>query len=80
MKDVGLAAPASGSEPISDVRIEVDYAHLTTSKFSFTKLDTETMRPGESMTLHWWRSWRRIRRSPQKFTGNARMTNNTARW
>lgn len=45
-----------GDEPLSDVRITVDDEHTEREKFHFTKPTTETMRPGESMTLSWWRS------------------------
>jgi len=45
-----------GDETVSDVRIEIDDHHMRTSKFRFVKPDTETMRPGESMTLNWWQS------------------------
>lgn len=44
-----------GGEPISDVRIEIDDAVQAREKFRFVKPETETMRPGESMTLSWWR-------------------------
>lgn len=44
-----------GEEPVSDVRITVDDEHTDREKFRFVKPTTETMRPGESMTLSWWR-------------------------
>lgn len=44
-----------GDEPISDVRIQIDDAVQAREKFRFVKPETETMRPGESMTLSWWR-------------------------
>lgn len=44
-----------GDEPVSDVQISVDEKHVEREKFNFVKPETATMRPGESMTLSWWR-------------------------
>lgn len=44
-----------GDEPLTDVRIMMDDEHTANEKFHFTKPTTETMRPGESMMLSWWR-------------------------
>lgn len=44
-----------GDEPVSDVQISVDDAHSEREKFRFVKPEAATMRPGESMTLSWWR-------------------------
>lgn len=45
----------SGDEPVSDVRVTVDDEYSEREKFRLVKPPTETMRPGESMTLSWWR-------------------------
>ncbi len=44
-----------GDEPLTDVRITVDDKYTEREKFRLVKPTTETMRPGESMTLSWWR-------------------------
>lgn len=44
-----------GDETVTDVRIMIDDSHTAREKFHFVKPETETMRPGESMTLSWWR-------------------------
>lgn len=44
-----------GDEPLSDVGIMIDEEHTAREKFHFTKPTTETMQPGESMTMSWWR-------------------------
>ncbi len=44
-----------GDEPVSDVQTSVDEKHTEREKFNCTKPETETMRPGESMSLSWWR-------------------------
>ncbi|WP_395243375.1 hypothetical protein ACGGZK_14710 [Agromyces sp. MMS24-K17] len=44
-----------GDEPLSDVRITMDDEHTEREKFRFVRPTTETMRPGESMMLSWWR-------------------------
>lgn len=44
-----------GDEPLTNVRIMIDDEHTAREKFHFLKPTTETMRPGESMTLSWWR-------------------------
>jgi|GEM_PF-3235843 len=44
-----------GDEPVSDVRITVDDEYTEREKFRLVKPTSETMRPGESMTLSWWR-------------------------
>lgn len=44
-----------GDEPVSDVAIDVDEKHVEREQFNFVKPETATMRPGESMTLSWWR-------------------------
>lgn len=44
-----------GAEPVTDVQISMDDSHMAREKFHFVKPDTESMRPGESMTLSWWR-------------------------
>jgi hypothetical protein len=44
-----------GDEPLGDVRITIDDEHTEREKFRLVKPTTETMRPGESMTLSWWR-------------------------
>ncbi|TXK11335.1 hypothetical protein FVP74_08315 [Microbacterium saccharophilum] len=44
-----------GDEPISDVSIKIDDEHAEREHFRFVKPQTETMRPGESMSLHWLR-------------------------
>ncbi|MGX1703316.1 hypothetical protein [Microbacterium sp. NPDC055357] len=44
-----------GDEPVTDVRITVDDEHTEREKFRLVKPTAETMRPGESMTLSWWR-------------------------
>lgn len=44
-----------GDESLSDVSITMDEEHLAKEKFNFTKPTTEKMRPGESMSLGWWR-------------------------
>lgn len=53
-----------GDEPVSDVRITVDDEYTEREKFRLVKPTTETMRPGESMTLSWWRHMG----SPQQIT------------
>jgi len=42
-----------GDEPVSDVQIKVDNKHTPRERFHLVKPETETMRPGESMTLRW---------------------------
>ena len=44
-----------GDETLTDVRIMIDDSHTEREKFRFVKPETEAMRPGESMTLSWWR-------------------------
>jgi len=44
-----------GDEPVSGVGISVDDTHSEREKFRFVKPETDTMRPGESMSLSWWR-------------------------
>lgn len=44
-----------GDETVTDVGIMIDDSHIAREKFHFVKSETETMRPGESMMLSWWR-------------------------
>jgi len=44
-----------GDEPVTDVQISMDDSHSEREKFRFVRPDADTMRPGESMTLSWWR-------------------------
>lgn len=43
-----------GDEPVSGVRITVDDKHIKRERFRFVKPETDTMRPGESMTMNWF--------------------------
>ncbi len=43
-----------GDEPVSDVCIMIDDSHTARERFRFVKPETETMRPGESMTFNWF--------------------------
>lgn len=42
-----------GTETLTDVQLMIDDQHMANEKFHFVKPTTETMRPGESMTLSW---------------------------
>lgn len=44
-----------GDEPLSNVNIMIDDKHLNNETLRFNRPETESMRPGESMTLIWAR-------------------------